>query len=136
MDHDGGLDLAVSNWDRENYVFTNLVAINEDVSINVLPKRREVAPGDSLVYRMTPINNTGSYTQATVLGRVFLPCGSSFAGNPIYGPQVVDLGPCEAVDCVVAYWIPPRDLFDRGRFTLTVTAVSGNDRSAAAGQKE
>jgi hypothetical protein len=133
------LDLAVSNWDRENYVFTNGSASPEDVSVNVVPAAREIAPGDSLRYRATIINNTAAPVQVTTLANVRLPGGQGFGGNPVHGPEVVDLAPFEAVDVTVAHLVPPQapagtytyiflagvppsTLLDREVFTFTVTA--------------
>ena len=134
------LDLAVSNWDRENYVFYNLITWEEDVSVNLLPEERQVAPGDSLRYRASVINNTGSPIQVTVLARVLLPGGSPFGGNPVYGPEEIDLMPFEARDITVSHLIPsaapagdytyiliagtpPANLLDREMFRFTVTGI-------------
>ena len=133
------LDLGVSNWDRENYVFTNLNAFGEDVSLNLLPESRLVAGGDTLRYRATVVNNTSSAMQVTVGARVLLPGGGSYGGNPVYGPEVVDLEPYEMRDLTVSHLIPtvapagdytyvfmvgipPGNLLDREEFVFQVTA--------------
>jgi len=132
------LDLGVSNWDRENYVFTNGNSFPEDISVTVLPAARQIAPGDSLRYRATVINNTGAPIQVTTLANVRLPDGQGFGGNPVHGPAVYDLAPYEAIDVTVAHRVPPQapagtytyiflagqppaTLLDRAIFTFTVT---------------
>jgi hypothetical protein len=137
------LDLGVSNWDRENYVFYNQFTTDEDVSVNILPESRQMAPGDRLRYRASIINNTGSPIQVTVFTRVLLPGGSPYGGNPVYGPEVIDLMPFEVKDISVNHPIPlaapagdytyiflagtpPANLLDREIFSFTITGAGGS----------
>ena len=114
------LDLAVSNWDRENYVFTNLIAIDEDVSILLFPESTTLAPGGELRYRASVMNNTPNSIQVTVMGRVRLPNGNPFNGNPVYGPENFDLIPYETADLLISHPIPFRA--PSGEYTYTFLA--------------
>ncbi len=136
------LDLAVSNWDRENYVFSNLNALTENVTLNLVPERRELAGGETLRYRVSVINNTNSAMEVTIGARVLLPGGGSYSGNPVYGPEVIDLQPYEIKDLNVSHvipraapagnytyiflvGIPPSNLLDRELFVFTVLGSMG-----------
>ncbi len=141
------LDLGVSNWDRENFVFYNEMVVGEDVSLLVYQATRELSPGDSLRYRASVINNTGLNIEVTIIARVQLPGGMPYAGNPVYGPELVDLMPYETKDITVGHWIPPvapsgeykytliagippSTLIDREDFTFTVAAMRRQEQIA------
>jgi hypothetical protein len=131
------LDMALSNWDRENFVFYNTATVEEDVSVVLHPQSRQVTPGENFAYSATIVNNTASSTTISAMARVRLPGGNPFGGNPVYGPEDVDLLPFEAVDIEVSHVIPlaapdgqytyifligylPSDLVDRDVVRFTV----------------
>jgi len=76
------------------------------VGVTVLPDSTSIHRGGQLSYRAILTNNSASSQSVYYRGMLRLPSGNPYPGNPLDGPQAIDLEPYESDTMSYAHQVP------------------------------
>jgi hypothetical protein len=83
-----------------------VVAYDEPLVITLQPDVTILAPGDSLGYSATIVNNSEETQNVWGLTKVTLPNGNPYPGNPLLGPRPITIGPLDTLVTHIEHLVP------------------------------